>query len=112
MDARDRESMPSGGRMDAFDVKMRAAGVSEFTLKAFRNNYAQLKTSDSGFIPEKSIQNIHELPRLETITGHTAPNAELLRQTVVLKLNGGLGTSMGLDRAKSLLIVRDGLTFL
>ena len=29
-----------------------------------------------------------------------------------MKLNGGLGTSMGLDRAKSLLEVRDGLTFL
>ena len=31
---------------------------------------------------------------------------------MVVKLNGGLGTSMGLDRAKSLLEVRDGLSFL
>jgi UTP--glucose-1-phosphate uridylyltransferase len=30
----------------------------------------------------------------------------------VLKLNGGLGTSMGMTRAKSLLEVKDGLTFL
>jgi UTP--glucose-1-phosphate uridylyltransferase len=30
----------------------------------------------------------------------------------VIKLNGGLGTSMGLDRVKSLLEVRDGLSFL
>ena len=30
----------------------------------------------------------------------------------MVKLNGGLGTSMGMDRAKSLLEVRDGLTFL
>ena len=30
----------------------------------------------------------------------------------MIKLNGGLGTSMGLDRAKSLLEVRDGLSFL
>ena len=35
-----------------------------------------------------------------------------LSRTVLLKLNGGLGTSMGLDRAKSLLIVRNNLTFL
>jgi UTP--glucose-1-phosphate uridylyltransferase len=35
-----------------------------------------------------------------------------LSRTAVVKLNGGLGTSMGLDRAKSLLEVRDGLTFL
>ncbi len=36
----------------------------------------------------------------------------LLSQTAVLKLNGGLGTSMGLEKAKSLLVVKDGKTFL
>lgn len=36
----------------------------------------------------------------------------LLQQTAVLKLNGGLGTSMGLEKAKSLLPVKDGKTFL
>jgi len=35
-----------------------------------------------------------------------------LEQTAVLKLNGGLGTSMGLEKAKSLLPVKDGKTFL
>ena len=33
------------------------------------------------------------------------PWQDLLRQTAVLKLNGGLGTSMGLEKAKSLLEV-------
>jgi UTP--glucose-1-phosphate uridylyltransferase/phosphoglucomutase len=36
----------------------------------------------------------------------------LLASTAVLKLNGGLGTSMGLEKAKSLLEVKDGKTFL
>jgi len=35
-----------------------------------------------------------------------------LPQAVMIKLNGGLGTSMGLEQAKSLLPVKDGLTFL
>src|SRR5262249_49097047 len=35
-----------------------------------------------------------------------------LPHTVVIKLNGGLGTTMGMTRAKSLLPVRHGLTFL
>lgn len=35
-----------------------------------------------------------------------------LPQTVVLKLNGGLGTSMGLDKAKSLLPVKGDDSFL
>jgi len=37
---------------------------------------------------------------------------ELLSKTAVFKLNGGLGTSMGLEKAKSLLEVKDGKTFL
>ena len=37
---------------------------------------------------------------------------ELLSATAVLKLNGGLGTSMGLEKAKSLLVVKDNKTFL
>jgi UTP--glucose-1-phosphate uridylyltransferase len=37
---------------------------------------------------------------------------ELLAKTAVLKLNGGLGTSMGLEKAKSLLVVKDGKTFI
>src|SRR5213078_3285189 len=38
--------------------------------------------------------------------------AEELDRTVAIKLNGGLGTSMGMTRAKWLLEVKDGLTFL
>ena len=36
----------------------------------------------------------------------------LLSATAVLKLNGGLGTSMGLEKAKSLLVVKENKTFL
>lgn len=38
--------------------------------------------------------------------------AAALATTAVIKLNGGLGTTMGLDRAKTLIIAREGLTFL
>lgn len=40
------------------------------------------------------------------------PDTSLLAKTVVLKLNGGLGTGMGLDKAKSLLKVKGEDTFL
>lgn len=36
----------------------------------------------------------------------------VLSQTAVLKLNGGLGTSMGLEKAKSLLEIKNGKAFL
>ena len=38
--------------------------------------------------------------------------SDAIGATAVIKLNGGLGTSMGMARAKSLLCVRRGLSFL
>merc|ERR550534_2254514 len=61
-------------------------------------------------IPESSLDAAGELPRYEALAA--SPDAELLKKTVVLKLNGGLGTGMGLDKAKSLLEVSDGNSFL
>lgn len=56
---------------------------------------------------------MESLPSLGSL-GKDIPRdvADLLRKTAVLKLNGGLGTSMGLEKAKSLLPVKDGKTFL
>ena len=91
---------------------METAGVSEPAIRAFERNYAQLAHDDCGLIPESSIQPVESLPTLAEIAAHHPPDASLLSATAVLKLNGGLGTGMGLERAKSLLPVHDGLTFL
>jgi UDP-N-acetylglucosamine pyrophosphorylase len=64
----------------------------------------------SGMISEESISPIAELDRSQDFT--IPPDSSLLAQTVVLKLNGGLGTGMGLDKAKSLLQVKGDDTFL
>jgi UDP-N-acetylglucosamine pyrophosphorylase len=50
--------------------------------------------------------------RRSSIREATTSDPTLLRQCVVVKLNGGLGTGMGLAKAKSLLEVKDGRTFL
>lgn len=96
----------------AFREKMEAAGVSEPAIRAFERNYALLEKNESGLIPESAIEPARDLPSLEEIATTITPDAGLLKESAVLKLNGGLGTSMGLERAKSLLPVRDGLTFL
>jgi UTP--glucose-1-phosphate uridylyltransferase len=54
---------------------------------------------------------VQELPVYEELS-EPEDAAALLSATAVLKLNGGLGTSMGLEKAKSLLPVKDGKTFL
>jgi len=61
-------------------------------------------------ISESTIDPVASLPISDDFTDK--PDAALLSQAVVLKLNGGLGTGMGLDKAKSLLEVKDGDTFL
>jgi UDP-N-acetylglucosamine pyrophosphorylase len=95
-----------------FAEKMRGAGVSDAAIRAFQHNYEGLVAGQTGMIPEGGIEPVTELPRLEAVSKERAPNPALLAQTVIVKLNGGLGTSMGLEQAKSLLQVKDGLTFL
>ena len=61
-------------------------------------------------IPESTISPVPSLVNAEDFKD--APDTSLLASTVVLKLNGGLGTGMGLDKAKSLLKVKGDDTFL
>ena len=91
---------------------MEQAGVAEPAIRAFERNYELLAKHDSGLIPERTIEPARHLPTLAEIAESVTPNPALLRESAMLKLNGGLGTGMGLERAKSLLAVRDGLTFL
>ncbi len=90
---------------------MRAAGMNDAVVRAFKHSYEALVAGQSGMFPESSIRPVEQLPRYEDLAPGEAGRA-LLAQALVMKLNGGLGTGMGLERAKSLLPVKDGLTFL
>src|SRR5664280_1133587 len=91
--------------------KMRAAGVTDTAIAIFADYYAQLVAGTTGLVPEESIAPIGDVARLDDIAT-SSDDAEAFGKTVMIRLNGGLGTSMGLSKAKSLLPVRDGLTFL
>lgn len=92
--------------------KMQAAGVTPVAIEVFSHYYRQLEEGATGLIPEDTIDPLREVTQLADVAVPEADAAEALGRTVVVKLNGGLGTSMGMDRAKSLLPVRDGKTFL
>lgn len=92
--------------------KMRAAGVGQPAIEVFSHYYRQLEEGATGLIPEDTIEPLLDVPRLADIEISDEDAAAALGQTVVIKLNGGLGTSMGMDKAKSLLPVRDGKSFL
>lgn len=100
-------------RFAPFADKMAAEGLPEIVIRTFAHSYAQLVNGETGLISESEIQPVTSLPDAETLSEATdLKGRQVLPQTVLLKLNGGLGTGMGLDKAKSLLTVKEGLTFL
>lgn len=99
------------GNFDAFQSKMAAAGMGDAAIRAFRRNYEALLRDETGLIPETSITPAEGIPSSEALKG-TEAGAALLSQAVVIKLNGGLGTGMGLQGPKSLLPIRDGVNFI
>lgn len=94
----------------AATAKMRAHGSSPAQIEAFTAAYAQLAAGSTGLVPEADIDPLIDPPVLgaePAAAGHGA-----FAQTAIIRLNGGIGTSMGLEAAKTLLPVRDGHSFL
>ena len=92
--------------------KMRGAGVADSAIDVFSHYYGLLESGATGLIAEDSIEPLLDPPALADVVVDPEQAREALARTVLIKLNGGLGTSMGMDRAKSLLPVRDGMSFL
>jgi UTP--glucose-1-phosphate uridylyltransferase len=88
--------------------KMRREGLPDAAIETFRHYYEQLAEGETGMIPESEIEPVEDIQQLDDLSDEDAP----LDAAVVLKLNGGLGTSMGMTRAKSLIEAKDGLSFL
>ena len=110
--AADYPAVMSENGLTAARTKMRDAGVAQQAIDVFTHYYTQLEGGATGLIPEETIE---PLTRIDSIDGAAIDEdaaREALDRTALIKLNGGLGTSMGMDRAKSLLPVRDGRTFL
>jgi UTP--glucose-1-phosphate uridylyltransferase len=92
-------------------AKMKDAGVDPVAVDVFEHYYRLVESGETGMIPESSIEPV-DMPALADVDLGRVDPTDGLAGTVVIKLNGGLGTSMGLEAAKSLLEVRDGLSFL
>jgi UTP--glucose-1-phosphate uridylyltransferase len=94
--------------LEASVRKMRGEGIPDAAINTFEHYYRQLAEGATGMLPEAEIEPVGDLEDLDSLPDEDAP----LDQAVVLKLNGGLGTSMGMTHAKSLIEAKDGLTFL
>lgn len=92
--------------------RMADADVPQRAIDVFSSFYAQLEQGATGMIPESQIDPLVDIDHAGAITLSDEQCRAAAAVTAVIKLNGGLGTSMGLDRAKTLLPVRADLTFL
>lgn len=92
--------------------KMEGFGVAEAAIKAFERVFVQLESGETGLIGEGEISPSQDVKSYDDLPSKENFDPEILSKTVVIKLNGGLGTSMGLEKVKSLLEVKSGKTFL
>ncbi|MCB5255026.1 MAG: UTP--glucose-1-phosphate uridylyltransferase [Candidatus Cloacimonetes bacterium] len=98
--------------LNQFVRAMKAEGLSDMVIHTFSAYYEALQKGSSGQIPEGSISPPSSEAVIPFEELEDKSSAGLLRNIAVIKLNGGLGTSMGLSKAKSLLPVKGNMNFL
>jgi UTP--glucose-1-phosphate uridylyltransferase len=90
--------------------KMREAGVSDDAIRSFASALTRVREGAETLLPSAELEPAPDVPALDELPDADAEAA--LAELVVIKLNGGLATSMGLQRPKSLIEARDGHSFL
>ena len=107
--------MPTrNNKLPVFVEKMEKAGLAPTVIETFSHYYRQIVAGETGLVPEKNITPIapEEVKAADTLGKYRDTGKKALHKSAIIVLNGGLGTSMGLTRAKSLIQVKDGLSFL
>jgi len=93
---------------------METAGIHPVVVDTFAYYYAQILAGETGLISRRDIEPVAsgEVQDASHIKQYAEAGKQALKHAVMIKLNGGLGTSMGLTGAKSLLEVKNSATFL
>ncbi len=103
-------------RLQEFRDRFAAAGEPPEAWDAFERMYRAYRAGASGTVDWASVsppQPGDVVPLAEFADGPERGEGEVLLERLVwIVLNGGLGTSMKMHRAKSLLPVKDGRSFL
>src|ERR671939_1891611 len=92
--------------------KMRRDDVGDAAVRSFADAYERLREGETGVLPEDAIEPVDDVPDADELPEADEEAGGALDRAVIVKLNGGLGTSMGMTGPKSLVEVKDGMTFL
>ena len=91
---------------------MKAEGIPDGVNKTFSAYYQKLQKGERGMIGSSEIKPPSGSNLVDYEDIRLGGESQILKGVVVIKLNGGLGTSMGLSKAKSLLPVKGNMNFL
>ncbi|MEM6366202.1 MAG: UTP--glucose-1-phosphate uridylyltransferase [Planctomycetota bacterium] len=92
---------------------LQEAKTPDIVIRLFKTHYQNLCGENESFVREATISPADDVVDAEKLDSDlTAVGRDALGAAAVLKLNGGLGTSMGLEGPKSLLPVRGQDSFL
>lgn len=104
----------ASGYLPAFLAKMEAAGIHPLVGDTFAYYYKKIVAGETGLVAGRDIEPValDEVKNAGHIKEYADAGKRALKYAVMIKLNGGLGTSMGLAGAKSLLEAKNNTTFL
>jgi UTP--glucose-1-phosphate uridylyltransferase len=91
---------------------MREADLPLAAIDSFRFHLDRFLDGETGTLGRDRIEPVESLVDADTFANNDESDPRCVDRTVVIKLNGGLGTGMGLESAKSLIEVKPGSNFL
>ncbi len=98
---------------DIIKNKMKNEGLSNIVIDNFLFYYNQYIRNQASKIYGETIKAPKNITKFDELgTTYRKLGKDGLKKTVMIKLNGGLGTSMGLKKAKSLIKVKKDNSFL
>jgi UTP--glucose-1-phosphate uridylyltransferase len=94
--------------------KMERENLPAVVIDNFIYYYNKVISGETGIIYDKDIECVraNEIDDLKDLSEYYNAGKKVLKSFIRIVLNGGLGTSMGLTKAKSLIEIRNGKTFL
>ncbi|PJZ57295.1 UTP--glucose-1-phosphate uridylyltransferase [Leptospira barantonii] len=100
---------------ESISKKMSSEGMSSTFIQDFLKKTDQVRNGETGMVRWEEVGDLDPVLdeiTLEKIEAENSQGPEILKNLVVIKLNGGLGTSMGLSGPKSLIPLKEGMSFL
>ena len=97
-----------------FSEKMRQEKLPPIVIDTFQHYFVLLVSGFTGSITKETIRPVeaNDIANLDDLQKYEDTGKHAIKKAVIIKLNGGLGTSLGLSKAKSLVEIKDGYRFL